>query len=137
MSGDENDGTGDYEVGKGKPPKHTRFPKGRSGNPRGRPRTKKVGAAAITGLLEKPVTVRAGRKVRKISPFEAGFRQTARRALEGNLRSIIRFIRLCEEYGVLVPPEPEYGGGVVVAPQGVDFFDWLESVTEPIPPDET
>ena len=26
----------DYEVGYGKPPRHTRFTKGRSGNPRGR-----------------------------------------------------------------------------------------------------
>lgn len=29
---------GDYEVGYGKPPKETRFKKGRSGNPRGRPK---------------------------------------------------------------------------------------------------
>ena len=27
----------DYEVGYGKPPRHTRFTKGQSGNPRGRP----------------------------------------------------------------------------------------------------
>lgn len=27
----------EYEVGKGKPPKHTQFPKGQSGNPTGRP----------------------------------------------------------------------------------------------------
>ena len=27
-----------YTVGYGKPPKHTRFPKGRSGNPKGRPK---------------------------------------------------------------------------------------------------
>lgn len=29
-------GTGDYEVGKGKPPKHSRFQKGQSGNPKGK-----------------------------------------------------------------------------------------------------
>ncbi|MES2476441.1 MAG: DUF5681 domain-containing protein [Verrucomicrobiota bacterium] len=29
------------EVGYGKPPKHTRFPKGQSGNPNGRPKKKK------------------------------------------------------------------------------------------------
>jgi hypothetical protein len=28
---------GDYAVGYGKPPGHTRFEKGRSGNPKGRP----------------------------------------------------------------------------------------------------
>ena len=34
MSGDG----ADYEVGYGKPPKHTRFKKGQSGNPKGRPK---------------------------------------------------------------------------------------------------
>lgn len=32
----------DYKVGYGKPPKHTRFAKGQSGNPRGRPRKRKA-----------------------------------------------------------------------------------------------
>ena len=29
--------TGDYEIGRGKPPRHAGFKKGQSGNPRGRP----------------------------------------------------------------------------------------------------
>jgi hypothetical protein len=29
-------GSGDYQVGKGKPPKHTRFQRGNSGNPKGK-----------------------------------------------------------------------------------------------------
>src|SRR5689334_24983502 len=49
--------TGDYEVGYGRPPRHTRFAKGQSGNPRGRP----CGAKNFTTLLEEalnePVTV--------------------------------------------------------------------------------
>ena len=36
----------DYEVGRGKPPVHTRFKKGQSGNPRG-PRPKNLPAAVI------------------------------------------------------------------------------------------
>ena len=32
----------DYEVGYGKPPRETRFVKGRSGNPRGRPRARRA-----------------------------------------------------------------------------------------------
>jgi hypothetical protein len=39
---------GDYTVGYGKPPVHTRFVKGQSGNPRGRPKSKPgVGAKAL------------------------------------------------------------------------------------------
>ena len=37
----ERDGRG-YEVGYGKPPKATRFKKGQSGNPKGRPRRQKT-----------------------------------------------------------------------------------------------
>lgn len=38
----------DYEVGYGKPPRHTRFVKGQSGNPRGRPRKSKPPALRLS-----------------------------------------------------------------------------------------
>jgi len=46
----------DYEVGYGKPPHHTRFVKGQSGNPRGRPR----GAKNMKTLLNKALNGRWG-----------------------------------------------------------------------------
>ena len=47
-----------YEVGYGKPPRHTRFVKGRSGNPRGRPR-KAASNDSQTGATRGP-----GRSIR-------------------------------------------------------------------------
>ena len=44
----------DYEVGYGKPPGHTRFAKGQSGNPRGRP----PGAKSFTTLLDEALNER-------------------------------------------------------------------------------
>ena len=44
----------DYEVGRGKPPVHTRFKKGQSGNPRG-PRPKNLSALLLDALNEKVV----------------------------------------------------------------------------------
>ena len=41
----------DYEVGRGKPPVHTRFKKGQSGNPRG-PRPRNLPALLIEALNE-------------------------------------------------------------------------------------
>ena len=46
-----------YEVGFGKPPERTRFKKGRSGNPRGRPRKKPDLYSELTKVLGEKVTV--------------------------------------------------------------------------------
>jgi hypothetical protein len=43
-----------YAVGYGKPPLHTRFRKGQSGNPRGRPRRKTDLASLLTEALNRP-----------------------------------------------------------------------------------
>jgi len=60
-----------FTVGKGRPPLHTRFQKGRSGNPRGRPR----GAKSFTTLLFERLDRRVERRAedgarRKVSKRE-------------------------------------------------------------------
>ncbi len=127
MSDDPED---DCDVGYCRPPKHTQFPKGQSGNPDGRPKSQKSGQTDISELLDEPVKVKAGGKARDMQPFEASVRQFARKALGGDLRAIVKFVRLCEEYGVIAPPPADAGGGVIRAPRGVDFHEWLDSVTE-------
>ena len=125
---------GDYEVGHGCPPKHTQFKKGQSGNPRGRPKSRKSGSTAVSELLNEPVRVKTGEKTRDMLPFEVGLRQLVKRALNKDLRAILKFVKLCEEYGVMTPPADT--GGVFTAPKGVNFHEWLESVTEEVPVDE-
>src|SRR5215471_5579863 len=46
----------DYEVGRGKPPVHTRFKKGQSGNPSG-PRPKNLPALLIVAVTEREAIV--------------------------------------------------------------------------------
>ena len=81
-------GGGGHEVGYGKPPVHTRFRKGRSGNPAGRPRGSRDLAALLAAELDKPVAVREGggavRKVRKRQALAAGL---VNKALQGDLRA--------------------------------------------------
>ena len=126
----------DYEVGYGKPPKECQFKSGQSGNPKGRPKSRKLGVTDVSALLTEPVKVKAGGKACDMSPFEAGLRQLARKALNKDLRAILRFVNVCEEYKVMAPPPAVMGGGVIVAPKGVDFHEWVDSVTELVPVDE-
>ena len=48
----------DQEVGYGQPPMHSRFQKGRSGNPGGRPRSK--ASTILWKILDEPVALQGG-----------------------------------------------------------------------------
>ncbi len=118
----------DDEVGYGKPPKKHQFKKGQSGNPRGRPKKKRLEAIDITSTLSAPVTAIIGGVKCKISSFEASCHQLAKNGLADDVAAAIKFIKLCEEYDVIVPPAPIQGGGVLTAPKDADFQDWAEGV---------
>lgn len=47
----------DYDVGYGKPPKRTQFKKGKSGNPKGRPKGAKGVKASLKRELESKITI--------------------------------------------------------------------------------
>jgi hypothetical protein len=65
----------DYEVGYGKPPRHTRFKKGQSGNLRGRPRGAKNLTTLLSDALDQLVVVTENGRRRKIAKRELGIAQ--------------------------------------------------------------
>lgn len=87
---------GDYTVGYGRPPTHSQFKPGKSGNPQGRPK----GAANLTTLIAKAmnekVVVQEGGRRRTITKAEAAAKQLANKAASGDLRAI-RELRAAEE----------------------------------------
>lgn len=80
--------SGDYEVGYRKPPLHTRFRKGRSGNPRGRPHASKNLGTLLNDALNEPVVVVEDGRRRRISKREAMIAQLVNRSAKADLRAI-------------------------------------------------
>jgi len=82
------DDGGDYEVGYGKPPHHTRFVKGQSGNPRGRPPGAKNMKTLLTKALNELVMVTDHDGRRKVSKREAIVTQLVNRSAQADLKAI-------------------------------------------------
>jgi hypothetical protein len=88
----------DYEVGYGKPPKHTRFKKGRSGNPKGRKRRVKTLGKLLTEVLDEKVTVTENGRKRKIPKIDAMFTQVANRAVQGDSKATQTLFRVIQSF---------------------------------------
>jgi hypothetical protein len=72
-----------YEVGFGKPPKRTRFKKGRSGNPDGRPRKKPDLYSELTKVLREKITITVDGQQEKVTVQQALLRRLRDQALRG------------------------------------------------------
>jgi len=83
-----------YDVGYGKPPRQTRFKKGQSGNPTGRPK----GAVNLDTVLERvlmeQVVVNEPGRCRKITKFEAALTQLVNKAASGDNRAMALLLSL-------------------------------------------
>ncbi len=75
------------DVGYGKPPVHSRFVKGRSGNPKGRPKGSRNFHTDLLAELEGPIPIRVGERVRSISKQGALIKSMMNRALKGDVRA--------------------------------------------------
>jgi len=88
---------GPYATGYGKPPKHSQFKKGQSGNKQGRPRGSKNIAALWRDALQVKVKIIEDGKSRKISKIEAAFTQLLNRGAAGDLRAILTLFKVLKE----------------------------------------
>ena len=91
-----------YEVGYGKPPKHTRYKPGQSGNPKGRPKAAKGLHTLVRENLTQKVSVRTPAGEKKISRIEAVLHKAVEQAMKGNPRAIAELLKL---YGNAVPEQ--------------------------------
>ena len=81
-------------VGYGRPPIHTRFPPGRSGNPKGRAKGARGLKTEVLEMLNTPVIVREGGRKRKISTQRAVLARLREQSLKGEARAIEKLLQL-------------------------------------------
>ena len=96
-----------YAVGYKRPPRHTRFQPGVSGNPSGRRKGSKSIRSIFEKILGEEISLREGSVTKKITKAEAVVRSLVISAMKGDSRSQQNLFRLAEQIGQFVePPAP-------------------------------
>jgi hypothetical protein len=84
-------------VGRGKPPRHTQFRKGTTGNPKGRPKGSKNLSTYMMEAALYPVTATVNGSARKISTLQSTTLQLAIKAAGGNQAAMGNFLDWIDE----------------------------------------
>ncbi len=90
----------DNDVGYGKPPRHSQFKKGTSGNPNGRPPGTRNFRSDLRDELAELVNVRQGGSVSRVSSQRAALMKLRDKALSGDQRALDKMIALAERHGI-------------------------------------
>jgi Family of unknown function (DUF5681) len=117
------DNEGDYEVGYGRPPRHTRFVKGQSGNPRGRPPGAKNLSSLLGEALNETVIVTENGGRRKVTKRQAIITQLVNRSATADFRAIKILLDIVRDIERQTEPS---------APETSDFSEADEKVLEQI-----
>ena len=95
-SNSDTEPAGDYAVCYGKPPRHGGFQKGRSGNPRGRPKGSKNFATLLAEALDEKVQVTEDGKRRRVTKRELVVKQLVNKSAAADLRAIKQLTDIVE-----------------------------------------
>jgi hypothetical protein len=95
------------KVGYGRPPVHSRFKPGQSGNPRGRRKGTLNFATDLKRTLEAQITLTdPGKKPRKVSTQQAALLRLREKALKGDARSLDRLLEFARIFHTGPTTEP-------------------------------
>ena len=84
-------------IGYGKPPRHTRFKKGHSGNPKGRPKGSKNLDTLLMESVNERVTINENGVPKKVSKLAIMHKQLANKGATGDLRALQMILQKLEQ----------------------------------------
>ena len=93
----DHDQEPDYEVGYRKPPRHTRFKPGVSGNPRGRPKDAKNLSTLVHDALNEQVVVAENGRRRKVSKRQAIITQLVNLSAQADLKAMQMLLAIMQD----------------------------------------
>jgi hypothetical protein len=94
----------DYTVGYGRPPEHTRFRKGQSGNPKGRPRQARNLHTELLEELSEEIQVKEGGRTVRVTKLRALLKAAIGKAAAGDMRALALIL---DKAALLAPADPE------------------------------
>ena len=121
-----------YEVGYRRPPKASRFRKGRSGNPRGRKPSEENFLSIFKRIAARRVKVNDGEKIRTMSLAEAIILQNYKLAVQKDPNAMGNMLRLAEQAGEFEDwNDPKVVGLPIIMPRKMseDEFDAFHGVS--------
>jgi hypothetical protein len=122
--------TGDYEVGYCRPPVHTQYEKGKSGNPKGRTKGRRNVKTELKAIVNKKFKVREGETEHKLSLLGANVLAHGVKGAKGDVRSAGLFLNNAQKLGLLEDEEALGAEGSIGA-VGISTFRFAQPPTKP------
>jgi len=90
-----------FSVGYGRPPVHSRFKPGQSGNPKGRRKGQRNVHTVVDGELSQRIKVREGNRTRSLTKLDAFVVTLVNAALKGDAKAWASLINLLRSLGLI------------------------------------
>jgi hypothetical protein len=118
-------------VGYGRPPVHTRFKPGQSGNPDGRRKISADVSLALRIALDEQVPITEGKTRRNVSKAKAFLVLLVHRALKGDMKALASLVKIGVKTGSIRPaPVVPKGGVLIMPPSFWKLSSWEEKSHE-------
>ena len=119
---------GAYEVGYRKAPKHSRFSKGVSGNPKGRPKGSRNLSTILEAALTERVPVRRNGKTKKMRLIDTIAVSLANKGASGHLAAIRLLLETTIKLGIFADSPPTKTNATKLAQEEQDVLDQISQM---------